>query len=360
MGRRVSALVSCLGATLMLGVTAVPVQAANVFSNPAPITIPTQGPFSPYPSTINVTGLSGTITDINVTLYGYVHAWPDDVDVVLIGPSGTSYTVLMADAGHRKLPTAVDLTFDDSAASQILNNDGLVSGSYRPADWESYDLDPTLTNTSLSVFNGKTPNGTWSLYGGDDTANGGGSIGGGWSLDIATNAISVTSFTPSEGMVGDTVTVTGKGFEGTTAVKFGGTPAATFTAGSSTQITATVPAGAGTGPITVVGPGGTSLSASDFVVDHKRDVSLVLSGNRAKGRVSVDDGYADCRSGIPVIIQRQRGGKWKTVAAVLTNGKGNYSAPGASKNGRYRSVAKLKALVSGDVCLRKTSPKVST
>jgi len=58
---------------------------------------------------------------------------------------------------------------------------------------------------------------------------------------------------------GTVVTVTGTGFSGTTAVSFGGVPAASFTVSSSTAITAEAPAGtSGTVDVTVTNPAGTS------------------------------------------------------------------------------------------------------
>lgn len=55
------------------------------------------------------------------------------------------------------------------------------------------------------------------------------------------------------------VVLTGTGFAGATAVKFGSDDAASFVINSPTQITAVVPGrGAGSGNITVVTPGGTS------------------------------------------------------------------------------------------------------
>ncbi len=63
------------------------------------------------------------------------------------------------------------------------------------------------------------------------------------------------SFSPTTGPIGTSVTITGFGFTGATAVQFGGV-GASFTVNSLTRITATVPAGAVTGPITVVAPGG--------------------------------------------------------------------------------------------------------
>ena len=51
--------------------------------------------------------------------------------------------------------------------------------------------------------------------------------------------------------VGDTVTITGTGFTDAVQVAFNGTPAASFTVVSNTEITAVVPVGATTGRISV-------------------------------------------------------------------------------------------------------------
>ncbi|UOQ70374.1 ferritin-like domain-containing protein [Hymenobacter cellulosilyticus] len=78
-------------------------------------------------------------------------------------------------------------------------------------------------------------------------------------------APTLTSFTPSTGTPGTTITVTGTNFAGTTAVTVGGA-AAPFTVVSATTLTLTIPATATTGSIAVSTPGGTATSTTPLTV----------------------------------------------------------------------------------------------
>lgn len=86
-------------------------------------------------------------------------------------------------------------------------------------------------------------------------------------------AQSISDFSPHGGVSG-TVTITGAGFTGATAVSFGGTPAAGFTVDSDTQITATAPASFSTGPISVTAVG-TATSLFHYVA---RGAAPTLAG----------------------------------------------------------------------------------
>src|SRR5947208_2657469 len=64
------------------------------FSNPNAIAIPGEGngdlngaPGNPYPSTIDVAGLSGSISRVTVTVNHFSHTDPQDVNLLLLGPS---------------------------------------------------------------------------------------------------------------------------------------------------------------------------------------------------------------------------------------------------------------------------------
>jgi subtilisin-like proprotein convertase family protein len=170
---------------------------ASTFSNPAPITIPDQGPATPYPSTITVSGLTGMVSDVNVTLTGFSHTFPSDVGVLLVGPTGAN-VVLMDGPDSGNDVSNLTFTFDDAAASSLSCGDvTLVSGTYQPNTCFPNDVFPAPAPGGpygglLSVFNGTDPNGTWNLYVNDFATGDSGSISGGWSLDITTQPVAVT------------------------------------------------------------------------------------------------------------------------------------------------------------------------
>jgi uncharacterized repeat protein (TIGR03803 family) len=78
--------------------------------------------------------------------------------------------------------------------------------------------------------------------------------------------LGITSFTPTSGAVGTSVTITGTELTQTSQVTFGGVKATTFTVNSDSEVTADVPTGAKTGKIAVTTPGGTATSSVTFTV----------------------------------------------------------------------------------------------
>ena len=80
------------------------------------------------------------------------------------------------------------------------------------------------------------------------------------------NPTVITTFNPTLGSAGTSVGIAGYNFNASSTVQFNGVDATSVTYTSPTQLTAIVPPGATTGPITVTGPGGTDTSYEDFTV----------------------------------------------------------------------------------------------
>ncbi|HYY42201.1 MAG TPA: proprotein convertase P-domain-containing protein, partial [Pyrinomonadaceae bacterium] len=173
--------------TLRLGASA---SGTQNFAAASTITIPSVGTATPYPATINVSGLNGTITKVTVALVNINHTFPADVDVLLAGPQGQNL-IIMSDAGGNPDLVNVSLTFDDAAAQSLPNTTQIVSGTYKPTNYAPADTfaapAPAATSaTTLATFNGTNPNGAWRLYVVDDTGTDGGNIAGGWALSVTT------------------------------------------------------------------------------------------------------------------------------------------------------------------------------
>jgi hypothetical protein len=91
-------------------------------------------------------------------------------------------------------------------------------------------------------------------------------------------------------------------------------------------------------------------------VSHARTVSLKLKDSlRARGHVSVTDGFSACADTVPVKIQKRGGGGWHTVKNTHTNATGGYKTKLKNKHGRYRALAP-QTTASGDTCLKAHSP----
>jgi hypothetical protein len=166
------------------------------YSNNAPITIRDGTTGAPYPSTIPVGGLIGPVGKITVALNGFTHSVPSDSGVMLVDPTGTNKVVLMNKAGGGGGPQSVNgirLGFDQSTSFPLIPQGAtLTNGTYRPADYKAAGYSfpgpaPASPYTAtLDTFNGRTPNGTWSLYVVDDTPGDSGAITNGWTLNITT------------------------------------------------------------------------------------------------------------------------------------------------------------------------------
>ena len=132
------------------------------------------------------------------------------------------------------------------------------------------------------------------------------------SLPKAPSAPTITSFSPTSACIGSvpSVVITGTDFTGATAVTFFNSQTAIFVVNSSTQITATLPAAASSGTISVTTPIGTGTSSSSFTVNSLPIVDAIAGGVSA---ICVN-------SETPAFTDATAGGSWSIIP-----GSGNAS-----------------------------------
>jgi subtilisin-like proprotein convertase family protein len=143
-------------------------------------------------STIAVSGIpqGSRVTGVDLFLNGFSHTNPDDVDVLLVSPSGES-AIVMSDAGG-ETDVGPDLFFFSNQSRTKLPDEDPIPGSdiWKPTNYRPSDTFPNVSQIgdpckSLSVINRTDLNGDWKLVIVDDSLNGNtGSISLGWSLII--------------------------------------------------------------------------------------------------------------------------------------------------------------------------------
>jgi len=285
----------------------------------------------------------GTLILSNSTFYGMTyHGGDGDVGVIFsMGTDGSNFTLLHEFAGGNDDGS---LPYD----SLILSNSNLYGmtgyggGSNKGV---IFSMGTDGSNfTLLHEFDG--PDGSrpyGSLLLENSTLYGMTKIGGGSDKGVVFSHIlapGITSFTPTSGSTGTTVTITGTNFTGATAVKFGGTDAQSYTVDSATQITAVVGTGS-TGNVTVATPDGTATSASAFTYISTPTVTTTAASSITTTTAS-SGGNVTGDGGTPVTV---RGVCWSTAAnptildAHTTDGTGTgsftSSVTGLSPNTTY-------------------------
>ncbi|MDQ1416677.1 MAG: large repetitive protein [Acidimicrobiaceae bacterium] len=220
---------------------------ATTFSNPASIALNDPNTQStgfnnakatPYPSTISVSGLTGTVNHLTVSLNNVTYQYSQDLDVLLVGPGGQKF-ILVANSGpsgtgHEATNATLVLSDSGTLPAQTTPWAPNATTTFKPVNFGGFNEtwpspapgapygDPGTTGTGATLgseFDGTNPNGTWSLYvittaAGDGT----GAIAGGWSLDVTTASVAAT----------------------TTALTSSPNPSFTTAPGNSVALTATV------------------------------------------------------------------------------------------------------------------------
>jgi subtilisin-like proprotein convertase family protein len=155
-------------------------------SNASSISIPDSGAATPYPSPITISGATGTITSLEVTLNNLTHANAANLQFLLVGPTGLTAMILCNVGGNVSSRTLSFSNLDFKSVSSTL-----ASGSYGLSSNPQQTLPapapgPSPYPSSFANFLGTDPNGTWYLYIHDKTAGNSGSLSDGWTLRITT------------------------------------------------------------------------------------------------------------------------------------------------------------------------------
>jgi len=191
---------------------------ANDYSNLGGISVTNSkspGRGGPFPSQLAISGVFGSISNVQVILHGVTHRTAQRLDVLLVGPQGQS-VLLMSDVGGKSAVNGAELTFSDQA-SVWLGSSPIVSGTYRPSDQAApRDTDafpapapPGPYSSSLSVFNGSDPNGLWKLFVLEEGKPKGGSISSGFTIRLDTRAAPIVAVNTPVNVTSTTATLTG-------------------------------------------------------------------------------------------------------------------------------------------------------
>lgn len=162
----------------------------STFENNEGLVVNHYGAATPFPSTIEVSGLSGMISTVTATLTGLSHSFPDDLQILLVGPNGQNVMLLQNAGGTARVEG--NFTFDDAAATAAPDALAMVPGTYRPSQYGSPSssfpaTSPYGSSFAAAGFAGTDANGTWSLYVFDDAEVDSGTISG-WSISITMSA----------------------------------------------------------------------------------------------------------------------------------------------------------------------------
>lgn len=245
----------------------------------------------PNPRPSKLTPSSGTFgTSVNITGSGFLGA----TQVKFGSASATSFTV--------NSDTSITATVPEGSASgkvTVVNpmksgsggsfSVAIPSGYATITKFSKSSANPgetiTLTGTNLATTSAIRINGTaatsfsvlsstmvsvvvpvGATTGYVTVTNGLGTSSSTKELKVSYATPSIKSFSPSSASVGNTVTISGSSFIGTTSVKFNGVEASSFTVVSASSITAVIPVGATSGKITVSNPSKSATSRSSLSI----------------------------------------------------------------------------------------------
>ena len=282
---------------------------------PAPLIAsftPTSGPVG---TTVTVTGTNftgATVLTLNgVAITGFTVV--DATTITFVVPTGaTSGTIAVTTGGGtatsagtftvivpNPVPTVSSLAPATAVAGSVgftltVNGTGFVAGSV--VNFNGVALPTTLVSatqlTAAVPASAVATAGTYNVTVTNPAPGGGTSAAA--TFTVTTPVPTITSFTPTTGGPGTTVTITGTNLTGATTVRIGTFNVPNFMVVNATTITLVLPGGTGSvnGFLTVVTPGGTATSAATFNLVSATLASQALPGltvfpNPATDRLTV-------------------------------------------------------------------------
>jgi hypothetical protein len=235
--------------------------------------------FGPVGTSVSITGTNLNVGTVTVKFNGVQAAPPTGVTsghLTAVVPSGATTGPIMVTTGDGSATSTNNFMLPASISSFTPNfgpagtRVTITGQNFLGATSVSFN---GLPGTSLVVTNNTTLG---------VTAPGGivtGPISVTTPANTATSAAvfygmpGITNFTPTHGTNGTVVTINGTNFLGATDVRFNGL-SASITSNNGTQIVTSVPAGAQSGPLSVVGPAGTNTTTAVFTVDHPSEMEI--------------------------------------------------------------------------------------
>lgn len=174
----------------------------------------------------------------------------------------------------------------------------------------------------------------------------------------ASNVLEILDFFPREGGPGTQVTIVGSGFSaGVNSVAINGTPTTITT--TATQIVATVPVGATTGPITVATPNGSATTSIPFIVRgiNVTPMSVSVLAQNTVQFIAVPISPDDQQ--VVWSVDGLEGGN-TTVGTITTDGR--YLAPKLpdtvpAANFRIRAISVNDSSVAGEAVVTVRNPE---
>jgi subtilisin-like proprotein convertase family protein len=153
------------------------------------LTIPavgTAGLATPYPWSLFIAQEGRIARRVRVRIEGLSHTYPDDVDILLVGPQ-LRRVILMSDAGGSTDMVQQWVSFDDDSQLQLPDDGMIVSDTYFPRNFEEIEVFPGvpwgIEYPELYGFQGLDIHGMWHLYVVDDAGLDVGSATR-WCLDV--------------------------------------------------------------------------------------------------------------------------------------------------------------------------------